>query len=143
MVSSSDFRRRYPALNSRLSGAESEQALTLIRKWMARLGFRSVDELYLSADNLKRSTLYRWFAAHERGREVRLRTQTVCDIVDALRAKGHAEELTRDFDTLLRSAESCINRESVLASECRKRGVSFQRVLAAVRGARCRIVPED
>jgi len=110
---------------------------------MGRLGFRSVDELSLSADNLKRSTLYRWFAAHERGSGVRLRIGAVCDIVDALRARGDSVELTRDFDALLRNAESRVDRESVLIRECRKQGVPFQRVLAAVRGARCRIVPED
>jgi hypothetical protein len=142
-VPSSEAHKGAPAQIARLSAGDSERALTLIRGWMARLGIRSVDELSLSADNIKRSTLYRWFATHERGSEVRVRVQAVYDIVEALRMKADSQELIYDFSALLRGAESRVDRESVLISECRKQRVSFQRVLAAVRGARCRIVPED
>ena len=127
----------------RLSAAETELALTLIRRWMDRLGFRSIDELALSAENVKRSTLYRWFAAHERGYQVRIRVRSLRDLIDALKAKEDSGELTRDFEALLRDVGVRVAEESALIRECRRHGVSFQRVLAAVRGARCRIVRED
>lgn len=143
MVSTSKALRGRPASNARLSGAESEQALALIKAWMARLGVRSIDELSLSADNLKRSSLYRWFATRDQGREVKLRISAVCDIVDALRLRSDSKELVSDFALLLRAAEERADRESALIDECRKHGVSFQKMLAVVRGARHQIVPDE
>lgn len=142
-MSASDFGRRCPADAARLSAGESGQVLSLTRKWMRQLGVRSLDELALAGENLKRSTLYRWFAFNERGIEVRLRVQAVRDIVSALREIGDSAELKSEFDALLKTAEQRTARQAILASECRKRGVSFQRALAAIHGARYRLVPDD
>lgn len=127
---------------ARLSKAESEKALELVQQCMASAGVHSVYELFLSTE-LKRSTLYRWFADAEVGRVTELPISAVRALADALALGGDPEGPMRELASLLDSAESRETLNAKLIAEFRVRRVSYWRALAAIRAAGHRLVPVD
>ncbi len=127
---------------ARLSRAESEKALELIQQCMASAGIHSLYELFVSTE-LKRSTLYRWFADAEVGRVTELPISAVRALAEAMALEGDHKGPMRALVSLLDSAEAREARNAALIAEFRVRRISYWRALAAIRAAGHRIVPVD
>ncbi len=125
---------------ARLSRAESESAIVLIHECMANARVRSIYELFVSTE-LKRSTLYRWFADAELGRVTELPIAAVRALADALEIEGDSEGPSRELTALLDLAERREVRNAELIAEFKARRISYWRALAAIRAAGHRLVP--
>ena len=127
---------------ARLSRVESQSALDLIQECMADAGISSIYELFVSTE-LKRSTLYRWFADAELGRVVELPIPHIRALAEALAAEANSEGPLRELNELLDLAERREARNAELIAEFKARRVSYWRALAAIRAAGHRLVPID
>jgi hypothetical protein len=125
---------------ARLSRAESESALGLIQECMSNAGVCSVYELFVSTE-LKRSTLYRWFADAELGRVTELPIAAVRAIAEALAVEGDSVGPLRELSALLDVAERRDAHNAELIAEFKARRISYWRALAAIRAAGHRLVP--
>ncbi len=127
---------------ARLSRAESALALALVQECMPSAGVSSIYELFVSTD-LKRSTLYRWFADAELGRVTELPISAVRALAEALAGEGDAEGPLRELSALVDSAQRREARYAELIAQFRARRVSYWRALAAIRAAGHRLVPVE
>ena len=122
--------------HDRLSRQDSERALLLIRSWMARLGIRSVYELFLML-SVPRATLNRWFVGN-----VRLPVGGMRAIAEALAVRAGVEDPKRDLEAIISDppARTCLR---LLADELRVRRLPYRRTLEALHAAKLMVVSTE
>jgi len=124
----------------RLSRAESEHALSLIRLLMSGAGIRSIYALIELTSELNPSTLYRWFEGAELGRIVELPIDAVRELAAALTVAKPVDASIHELNLLLDNAERREASTAGLIVEFRARRVPYCRALAAIRAAHYRLV---